>query len=182
VKWEYQPYCEALSIRLPGARRLNGPPAADVLTRLRVLEHCILSVNLVLRLKVVSVGGGPVAIKGRSAPAPFPPQLQPAGRCSRHRRRLGGSPNTWTPAARRPERHCWKREPLCWSAPLAEAARCARPRGPLFGIHGAGRLRHIAAETPPIGRQPWTEGRSACCRTNITRCCAASGAARRWAN
>jgi uncharacterized protein YbjT (DUF2867 family) len=33
---------------------------------LRVLEHRVLSVNLALRLEVVGVGGGPVAIKGRS--------------------------------------------------------------------------------------------------------------------
>jgi hypothetical protein len=34
--------------------------------RLRVLEHCILSVNLVLRLEIVHVGGGPVAMQRRS--------------------------------------------------------------------------------------------------------------------
>ncbi len=53
-------------VRLREARRLNVAPAADALARLRVLEHRILSVNLVLRLEVVRVGGGPVAIQGRS--------------------------------------------------------------------------------------------------------------------
>jgi hypothetical protein len=63
---EYPPQCEALFARLSKARRLNIAPAADALARLRVLEHRILAVNLVLRLKVVGVGGGPVAIQGRS--------------------------------------------------------------------------------------------------------------------
>src|SRR5208282_1893265 len=63
---EYPPYCEPLSARLSKARRLNVAPAADALARLRVLEHRILSVNLVLSLKVVGVGGGPVAIQDRS--------------------------------------------------------------------------------------------------------------------
>ena len=34
--------------------------------RLRIFDHCILLVNLMLRLEVVRVGGGPVAIQGRS--------------------------------------------------------------------------------------------------------------------
>ena len=55
-----------LSARLNKTRRLNVAPAADALARLRVLEHRILSVNLVLRLEVIGVGGGPVAIEGRS--------------------------------------------------------------------------------------------------------------------
>ena len=45
---------------------LNLPPPADALARLRVLEHRVLSVNLVLSLEVVGVGGGPVAIQSRS--------------------------------------------------------------------------------------------------------------------
>ena len=44
--------------------------------------------------------------------------------------------------------HPWRR--------LRRAHACA-PR--LFGIHGAGRLRHIAAETPPIGRPPRNGGK-----------------------
>jgi hypothetical protein len=63
---EYPPHCEALCVRLSKARRLNVAPAADALARLRVLEHRILSVNLMLCLEVVGVGGGPVAIQGRS--------------------------------------------------------------------------------------------------------------------
>src|SRR5437773_2755268 len=63
---EDPPHCEALSVRLSKARRLNIAPAADALARLRILEHRVLSVNLVLRLEVVGVGGGPMAIQGRS--------------------------------------------------------------------------------------------------------------------
>src|SRR6516162_6508539 len=63
---EYPPHCETLSARLSKARRLNVAPAANALARLRVFEYRILSVNLVLRLEVVGVGGGPVAIQGRS--------------------------------------------------------------------------------------------------------------------
>src|SRR6516164_6545727 len=63
---DYPPHGEAFLVRLRGARRLNVAPAADSLARLRVLEYRILSVNLVLRLEVVGVGGGPVAIQGRS--------------------------------------------------------------------------------------------------------------------
>src|SRR6516162_6156913 len=63
---EYPPHCETLSARLKETRRLNVAPAADALARLRVLQHRILSVNLVLCLEVVGVGGGPVAIQGRS--------------------------------------------------------------------------------------------------------------------
>ena len=45
---------------------LNIAPAADALARLRILEHRVLSVNLVLRLEVVRVGCGPVEIQSRS--------------------------------------------------------------------------------------------------------------------
>src|SRR5205085_5561975 len=60
---EDPPHCEALAARLSKAGRLNFAPAADALARLRVLEHRILSVNLVLRLEVIRIGGGPVAIQ-----------------------------------------------------------------------------------------------------------------------
>src|SRR6516162_7090643 len=63
---DYPPHREAFPVRLRGARRLNVAPAADPLARLRILEHRILSVNLVLRLEVIGVGGSPVAIQGRS--------------------------------------------------------------------------------------------------------------------
>jgi hypothetical protein len=58
---------------------LNVAPAADALARLRVFDHRILAINLVLRLKVVRVGGGPVAIQSCSdivvfhLDSPFPP-------------------------------------------------------------------------------------------------------------
>jgi hypothetical protein len=50
---------------------------ADALARLRVLEHRVLSVNLVLRFEVVGVGGGPVAIQGRSDVVVFHLDLSP---------------------------------------------------------------------------------------------------------
>jgi len=55
-----------ISVRLSKARGLNVALAAYALARLRVLEHRILSINLVLSLEVVGVGGGPAAIQGRS--------------------------------------------------------------------------------------------------------------------
>src|SRR5205814_7942476 len=54
---DHPPYCEAFPVRLHGARRLNLPPTADALARLRIFEHRVLSVNLMLRLEVVRVGG-----------------------------------------------------------------------------------------------------------------------------
>jgi hypothetical protein len=59
----HAPHCKAFPVRLRGRRRQDVVPATDALARLRVLEHRILSVNLVLRLEVVRVGGGPVAIR-----------------------------------------------------------------------------------------------------------------------
>jgi hypothetical protein len=56
---------------------------------LRVLEHRILSVNLVLRLEVVGVGSGPVAIQGRSDVVVFHldlPSLTPLQLQRRHSR------------------------------------------------------------------------------------------------
>src|SRR5215813_12846641 len=63
---EHPPHCEMLSVRLSKARGLNVALAAYALARLGVLEHRILSINLVLSLEVVGVGGGPAAIQGRS--------------------------------------------------------------------------------------------------------------------
>src|ERR1700730_19413285 len=63
---EDAPHGEALHARLCEARRLNIAPAADALARLRILEHCVLSVNLVLHLEVVRVGRSPVEIQSRS--------------------------------------------------------------------------------------------------------------------
>lgn len=45
---------------------LNLPPPADALARLRIFEHRVVSVNLVLRLEVVRIGGSPVAIQSGS--------------------------------------------------------------------------------------------------------------------
>src|SRR3954464_1308987 len=62
----YPPHCEAFPVRLRGPRRLNLPPPADALARLRIFEHRVLSVNLVLPFEVVRIGGSPVAIQSRS--------------------------------------------------------------------------------------------------------------------
>src|SRR5207302_1257770 len=80
---DYPPHCEAFPVRLRRARRPNLPPPADALARLRIFEHRVLSVNLVLRLEVVRIGGGPVAIQSRSnlsvfhikSPRPSPTML-----------------------------------------------------------------------------------------------------------
>jgi len=56
---------------------LNVMPTADALPRLRILEHCVLLVNLMLRLEVVRVGGGPVAIQSCSKSPGFPSQSSP---------------------------------------------------------------------------------------------------------
>jgi hypothetical protein len=55
---------EAFRARLGDARRLNVGSTSDALARLRILENCISSVDLVLRRKVVGVGGRPVAPQG----------------------------------------------------------------------------------------------------------------------
>jgi hypothetical protein len=59
-------YREAFPARLRGPRRLNLPPPANALTRLRIFEHRVIPVNPTLRLEVVRIGGGPVAIQSRS--------------------------------------------------------------------------------------------------------------------
>src|SRR3954451_18094785 len=65
----YPPHGEAFPVRLRGARRLNLLPPADALARLRIFEHRVLSINVVLRLEVVRIGSGPVTIQSRSNPA-----------------------------------------------------------------------------------------------------------------
>src|SRR4029077_3960488 len=77
---------EALPVWLGVARRLNMAPAADALARLRILEHGVLPVDLVLHLEVVRVGGSPVKIQGRSNFPVF--HLAPP---SRRRRRQTGA-------------------------------------------------------------------------------------------
>src|SRR3954447_7095539 len=46
---------EALRVRLRGARGLDVVPAPDALARLRVLEHSVLSVNVVLNVEVICI-------------------------------------------------------------------------------------------------------------------------------
>src|SRR5579864_2378589 len=62
---EYAPHLKALLVRLRTTRCLNIAPSADPLPGLRVLEHCIIVVNLVLCLEIIRVRGGPVAIQSR---------------------------------------------------------------------------------------------------------------------
>src|SRR5215468_1958087 len=63
---EYPPHREAFLVRLRETGCLNLMPTADALPRLRILEHGVLLVNLMLRLEVVRVGGGPVVIQSCS--------------------------------------------------------------------------------------------------------------------
>jgi len=60
---EDAPHREALGTRLRDARRLDVVPALDALARLRVLEQCVLSVDVVLDIEVIRIGGSPVAIE-----------------------------------------------------------------------------------------------------------------------
>src|SRR6202045_5233368 len=62
---EHAPHRKALLVRLRGTRRLNIAPTADPLPGLRILEHGIVVVNLVLRLEIIGVRGCPVAIQSR---------------------------------------------------------------------------------------------------------------------
>src|SRR5258708_7470644 len=63
---EYPPHREAFLVRLCETRCLNVVPTADALPRLRILEHCVLSVNLMLRLEVVRVAARPLAMRSCS--------------------------------------------------------------------------------------------------------------------
>src|ERR1700720_1244869 len=79
---EDAPHGEALHARLCEARRLNIAPAADALARLRILEHGVLSVNLVLQLEVIRVGCSPVGIQCRSNLPVFHFNLPSCHRCT----------------------------------------------------------------------------------------------------
>src|ERR1700676_1785637 len=63
---EYAPHAKALLVRLRRTRRLNIAPAADPFPGLRVLKHGIVVVNFVLRLEIIRVRGGPMAIQSHS--------------------------------------------------------------------------------------------------------------------
>src|SRR5271156_5702657 len=54
---------EALGLRLGDARGLYVAPTPDALARLRVFEHRVVSVHVVLDFEVICVRGGPVAIE-----------------------------------------------------------------------------------------------------------------------
>src|ERR1700722_5282777 len=56
------PHRKALLVRLGHARGLNVASAADALAGLRVFEHRIVPVNVMLGLEIIGVGGGPMAI------------------------------------------------------------------------------------------------------------------------
>src|SRR5215469_5249326 len=60
---EYPSHREAFLVRLRETGCLNVLSTMDALPRLRILEHCVLLVNLMLRLELVRVGGGPVAVQ-----------------------------------------------------------------------------------------------------------------------
>src|ERR1700691_2431876 len=57
---KHPPHREAFRVRLRGARRLNVVPAADALTRLRIVENCVITVDLVFCREVIGVGCRPV--------------------------------------------------------------------------------------------------------------------------
>src|SRR5205085_12356749 len=91
------PHPEGFPVRLRSARQLKVVPAADALTLLRIFDHRVLPVNLVLPLEVVHICRGPVAIQRRSdlllchirSPRPSPSTLSRVA-C------VGGSrPATW---------------------------------------------------------------------------------------
>ncbi len=63
-----------------------------------LLEHRILSVNLVLRLEVVRVGSGPVAIQGRSDVVVFHLDLPLPSHLRRIYARMALSPVRWSKA------------------------------------------------------------------------------------
>src|SRR5580704_17915519 len=63
---EDAPQRKALLVRLRSTRRLNIAPAADPLPGLRILEHCIVVVDLMLSLEIIGVRGRPVAIQSRA--------------------------------------------------------------------------------------------------------------------
>jgi len=63
---DYPPHLEALDVRSREPRHPNVAPATEAFARLRIFEHCVVSLNLVLSLEVARVGGGPVAIQSRS--------------------------------------------------------------------------------------------------------------------
>src|SRR5262245_8226268 len=63
---EYPPHREAFLVGLRETGCLNVMPTTDALPRLRILEYRVLLVDLMLRLEVVRVGGGPVTIQSCS--------------------------------------------------------------------------------------------------------------------
>src|SRR5215469_12495689 len=96
-------HVEPLAVRLHGARGLDVATAPDPLTRLRVFEHRVVSVNVVLNLEVVCVRGGPVTIECLSNcflshRAPPVPGHRGKAHCRRHGqsrryRHLNSQPN-----------------------------------------------------------------------------------------
>src|SRR5271166_6464782 len=89
---------EALRVRLRDARRLDVVPAPDALARLRVLEHCVLPVYVVLDIEVICVRSGPVAIERLSnlilTHPPAPPVPDRCGPAAPRHRTLTAHANT----------------------------------------------------------------------------------------
>src|SRR5262245_53535108 len=93
---QYPPYSEALFVWLRETRCLNVAPTADALSRLRILEDCILSINLVLLVEVICVRGSPVSIQRcanilvfHRSPLSHFPMHRPIPARAQHRNRSG---------------------------------------------------------------------------------------------
>src|ERR1700677_3791596 len=57
---------EALRVRLRDARGLDIAPPPDALARLRILQHRVLAIYVVLDIEVIRIGCGPVGVQCRS--------------------------------------------------------------------------------------------------------------------
>ena len=56
---------KALAVRLHGPALLNVVPAADPLTRLRIIKHGVLAVDFMLDLEIAGVGRIPMPLQRR---------------------------------------------------------------------------------------------------------------------
>src|SRR5262249_11926199 len=57
---------EALPVRLDPAALLDVAPAANALARLRIIEHGVLAIDVMLDLEVAGVGGRPMTLQRRA--------------------------------------------------------------------------------------------------------------------
>src|SRR6516164_911748 len=63
---DYAPDFEALSIWLQGPGGLDIASPTDPLARLRIFQHRVVSVDLVLQFEIVGIGRGPVLVQRRA--------------------------------------------------------------------------------------------------------------------